>query len=202
MVAAGGGRNVTDLLRSWRGGDSRALDELIPIVYDELRRIAAASLRRERPDHTLQPEDLVSEAYMRLSAGNQPDWTNRLHFFAVAARNMRQILVDHSRRRIADKRGGGEPKITFDETLVGGDRPLELVRLDEALNELAKLDERKVRVVELHYFAGLGHNEIAQLLEIHTSTVGRDLRTAEAWIHRFIVDDVTTCEPGSRIQAR
>jgi len=179
---------VTTLLRSWRAGDEDALEQLIPIVYEELRRIAALHLRRERAAHTLHPTDLVAEAYLRLAGGAQPDLADRVHFFAVAARNMRQILVDHARRRTADKRGGGERALTLDEGLIGGERPAELVRLDEALEELAKLDARKARTIELHYFGGLGHAEVAQVLGVHASTVARDLRVGEAWLHRFLRD--------------
>src|SRR5262249_29390084 len=137
---------------------------------------------------TLQPTDLVSEAYLRLSAGTQPEWADRVHFFAVAARNMRQILVDHARRRTAEKRGGGQKAGTFDEVIPSGERPGALVALDEALAALEASDERKAKVVELHYFAGLGHAEIAEVLGMHASTVARDLRLAEAWLYRSVRD--------------
>jgi RNA polymerase sigma-70 factor (ECF subfamily) len=180
------GRTVTVLLRAWRDGDSAALDELMPIVYDQLRRLAARHLHGERREHTFRPTDLVSEAYLRLSDGAPPAWNDRVHFFAVAARNMRQILVDHARKRAAGKRGDGAQPITFDEQLIAGDRPAELVALDEGLVALAGFDDRKARAVELHYFGGLAQAEIAEVLEVHVNTVMRDLRFAEAWLHRYL----------------
>lgn len=173
---------VTQLLREWRAGDRSALDHLIPLVYRELHRLADGFMRRQRPGHTLRPTDLVAEAYEKL-AGATPDLADRVHFFAVAARVMRQILVDHARERSAGKRGGGERPITLDEALVGGERPDELVDLDRALDELATFDERRARAVELHYFGGLTHDEVAGLLGVHVNTVARDLRVAEAWLH-------------------
>ena len=180
--------HVTGLLRAWRGGDRGALDALIPIVYDELRRLATVYLRGERVGHTFKPTDLVSEAYMRLAGANPPDWTDRVHFFAVTARSMRQILVDHARKRSAAKRGRGERVITFDEELVGSSRPDELVALDEALEALAQFDERKARVVELQSFGGLTQADIAEVLGVHVNTIARDLKLAEAWIHRYLRD--------------
>jgi RNA polymerase sigma factor (TIGR02999 family) len=177
---------VTTLLRAWRQGDRAALDQLMPIVYAELRQIAARYLRGERAGHTFRPTELVAEAYLRLAGSNPPDVSDRVHFFAVAARNMRQILVDHARRRLRDKRGGGERVITFEEGLVGTERPDELVALDDALEALGALDERKARVIELHYFAGLTQSEIASVLELHVNTVSNDLKLATAWIHRHL----------------
>jgi RNA polymerase sigma factor (TIGR02999 family) len=175
---------VTVLLRSWRAGDREALDELMPIVYDELRRLAASYLRGERPGHTFRPTDLVSEAYMRLAAGTQPDWADRVQFFAFAARNMRQILVDSARKRRSEKRGGGERPVTLVEEVVGAHRPGELIELDDALSALAKFDERKARAIELHYFGGMSLSEVAHALDVHVNTVTRDLRFAEAWLQR------------------
>jgi RNA polymerase sigma factor (TIGR02999 family) len=180
-------KSVTVLLRSWREGDRAALDELMPIVFDELRALAMVYLRGERAGHTFKPTDLVSEAYLRLAGAAPPEWNDRVHFFAVAARNMRQILVDHARRRSADKRGGGERGLTFDD-VIASDRPTELVALDDALEALAKFDERKARTVELHYFGGLSQAEIAEVLDVHVNTVARDLRLAEAWLHRQLQD--------------
>jgi RNA polymerase sigma factor (TIGR02999 family) len=177
-------RPVTLLLRKWHAGDRAALDELLPLVYDELRRIAAAHLRRERPGHTFRPTDLVSEAYLRMSSGTSQPWNDRVHFFAIAARSMRQILVEHARKRRTEKRGGGEQPVPLDDRVVAPSRSDDLLALDEALDALAQLDERKARAVELHYFGGMVHEEIAQLLEVHVNTVARDLRFAEAWIHR------------------
>jgi RNA polymerase sigma factor (TIGR02999 family) len=182
----GESRTVTVLLRAWRDGDRAALDELLPVIYEELYRLASRYMRGERAGHTLRPTDLVSEAYLRLGGSSPPDWNGRVHFFAVAARNMRQILVDHARKRSAEKRGAGVKAVTFDEQLIAGDRPSELVALDEALVALAAFDERKARAVELHYFGGLTQAEIAEVLDVHINTVARDLRLAEAWLHRYV----------------
>jgi len=177
---------VTKLLREWRAGNDGALDDLIPVVYEELERLAAKYLRGERSGHTMKPGDLVSEAYLRLADSEYRDLQDRLHFFAIAARTMRQLLVDHARKRNAEKRGDGARAVTFDEAIVAGDRPDEVAALDEALDALAKEHERKARIVELHYFAGLTQPEIASVLELHVNTVARDLRFAEAWIQRFL----------------
>ncbi len=179
-------RTVTRLLEDWRGGDRDALDELLPMVYGELHKLADGYMRGERKGHTLRPSDLVGEAYLRLADAEHPQWNSRVHFFAIAARTMRQILVDHARKRDAAKRGGGERAVTFDEGLVGGERPDELIALDDALLALATFDERKARAIELHYFGGLTQDEIAEVLEVHVNTVARDLRLAEAWIHRHL----------------
>jgi RNA polymerase sigma factor (TIGR02999 family) len=181
-----GNTPVTVLLRAWAAGDRDALDRLTPLVYDELRRLAGAYLRRERSGHTLRPTELVSEAFLRLSGGEHPPYEDRVQFFAVAARHMRRILVDHARRRTAAKRGGAQRPVTFDEELVSGGRPEELLALDEAIEALAAVDERKARAVELHYFGGMGHQEIAAVLSVHENTVARDLRLAEAWLHRHL----------------
>ncbi len=179
-------RTITALLRAWRDGEAGALTELMPIVYDQLRRLAGRHLRGERSDHTFRPTELVSEAYLRLSNGAPPSWNDRVHFFAVAARNMRQILIDHARKRVAEKRGDGARAITFDEQLIAGDRPHELIALDDGLLALATFDERKARAIELHYFGGLTQPEIAEVLEVHVNTVMRDLRLGEAWLHRYL----------------
>jgi RNA polymerase sigma factor (TIGR02999 family) len=175
---------VTQLLRDWRAGERAAADELLPLVYKELHVLAASCLRGERPGHTMNPTDLIGEAYLRLSVGAQPEWDDRVHFFAIAARTMRQILVDHARRHHAVKRGGGEKPVTFDENLLALDRAPELLALHDALEELAGLDERKAKAVELHYFGGLTHEEVANVLDVHVNTVSRELKLAEAWIHR------------------
>ena len=185
----GSPRTLTLLLRDWRAGDEGAFEEIVPKVYSELNGLAERYMRGERAWHTFKPGDLVAEAYLRLAAtGEQPEWTDRVHFFAIAARTMRQILVDHARARARVKRGGGARPVTLDEAIVAGERPEELVALDEALQALASQDERKARVVELHYFGGLNQNEIANVLEIHVNTVARDLRFAEAWIHRCLTE--------------
>jgi RNA polymerase sigma factor (TIGR02999 family) len=181
-------RTVTKLLQEWKRGDASALDELMPLVYGELERLAAGYLKSERPNHTFHATDLVSEAYLRLSEGQTPEWNDRVHFFAVAARTMRNILVDHARRRGRAKRNDGQRPVAFDDTLVAGHRASELVALDDTLNALAAFDERKARIVELHYFGGLTQAEIAEALELHVNTVARDLKLAEAWIHKHMHD--------------
>lgn len=176
---------VTRMLLDWRNGDKAALDRLMPVLYEELRRLAESHLRRERPDHTLQPTALIHEAYMRLVDQAHPEWQNRVHFFGVTSRLMRQILIEHARRHNAAKRGGGHQKITLDEAVVYSEgRAAEFLALDEALNRLAAFDERKVRVIELRYFGGLGVEETAQALDISVATVRRELRMAEAWLGR------------------
>jgi RNA polymerase sigma factor (TIGR02999 family) len=177
---------VTVLLRAWRQGDRSALDELMPLIYQELHRIADRQLRGERSGHTIRPTDLVSEAFLRLTAGAQPAWNDRAHFFAVAARNMRQVLIDHARRRAAGKRGPEAQRIALEETQIATYRPDELVALDDALEALARFDERKARAIELHYFGGLTQDEIAHVLDLHVNTVARDLRLAAAWLHRYL----------------
>jgi RNA polymerase sigma factor (TIGR02999 family) len=172
------------LLRAWRQGDRSAFDEIGPLIYEELRRLAAFHLRGERPGHTFGPTDLIDEAYLRLAGGAQLDFHDRAHFFAIASRNMRQILVDHARKRRAEKRGSGDQPMEFDENRVFTDRPLELIALDEALEDLAKLDERKARIVELHYFGGLTQEQIAIVCDMHINTVARDLRFSQAWLRR------------------
>jgi len=181
---SGDARTVTALLREWRSGDPAALEELTPLVYAELYKLAASYMRSERSGHTLRPTDLVGEAYVRLAAGASPDVTNRVHFFGIAARVMRQILVDHARKHNAEKRGGGEAPELLDEGAIAVERPAALVALDDSLEALAKLDERKARAVELHYFGGLTHIEIAELLGVHANTVNRDLQFAVAWIRQ------------------
>ena len=173
---------VTGLLAKWAKGNPQALEELTPLVYRELRRLAASYLRRERPGHTLQPTALVHEAYMRLVGQSNPTWQSRSHFYGVAARLMRQILVDHARRKHAGKRGG--QKVSLEEVVsLSQDRGHLLVALDTGLNALEKIDPRKCRAVELRYFGGLSMEEIAQALDVSAVTIRRDLRMAEAWLH-------------------
>jgi len=180
---------VTQFLRDWGEGDQQALDELLPIVYGELRRLAQHYLSRERPDHTLQPTALVHEAYLRLVDQRGIAWQNRAHFFGVAARLMRRILVDYARRRRAAKRGGGAPKITLDRVAAGSqDRPEDVLALDEALTRLAQLDPRQQRIVELRYFSGLTVEDIAETLGISPATVKREWSIARAWLSREIRD--------------
>jgi RNA polymerase sigma factor (TIGR02999 family) len=176
---------VSGLLRAWGGGDRGALDRLTPIVYDELRRLARLYMRRERPGHSLQATALVNEAYMRLVDYKGMQWQNRAHFFAVSAQLMRRILVDHARRRNL-KRGGGVQHVFFEEetAMVGGDRPANWVALDGAMDALARLDPRKVQVVEMRFFGGLSVEETAEVLKVSSVTVMRDWSTAEAWLYR------------------
>lgn len=178
---------VSLLLQDWRNGDRKALDALLPLVYQELRRLAHFQLQKERPDHTLQSAALVHEAYLRLIGLNAPQWESRTHFFAIAAQLMRQILVDYARRHSAAKRGGSACKLPLeDANLASRGKDVDVVALDEALNSLAKIDPRQSRVVELRFFAGLSLQEISQALEIAPATVQRDWTTARAWLHREI----------------
>lgn len=173
---------VTRLLADWARGNERALDDLTPLVYKELRQLAASYLRKERQGHTLQPTALVHEAYLRLVDQKNPTWQDRSHFYGVAARLMRQILVDHARRRQAGKRAG--LKVPLEEAVsFQQERSRDLVALDNGLNALEKLDPRKCKAVELRYFGGLSMDEIAQALDVSPVTVRRDLRLAEAWLH-------------------
>jgi RNA polymerase sigma-70 factor, ECF subfamily len=178
---------VTLLLAAWAKGDQQALDDLTPLVYRELRLLAVSYLRKERQGHTLQPTALVHEAYLRLVDQTNPSWQSRSHFFGVAARLMRQILVDHARRKQAGKRGG--LKVSLDEAVsFRQDRGRALVALDSGLTALEKLDPRKCKAVELRYFGGLSMDEIAKTLDVSTITVRRDLRMAEAWLHKEMQD--------------
>jgi RNA polymerase sigma factor (TIGR02999 family) len=184
---------VTKLLRVWRGGDRAALDALLPLVYDELRRLAHHHLRNERPDHTLQSAALVNEAYFWLVGQDPPELESRAHFFAVAAQLMRQILVDYARRHRASKRGGGVCMLTLDDAAAVRQRKnVDVVALDDALNTLAEVDPRQSRVVELRFFAGLSLEETSKVMGIATATVQRDWTAARAWLHREISRSTTT----------
>jgi RNA polymerase sigma factor (TIGR02999 family) len=164
-------------------GDGAAMDELLQLVYAELRRLAASYLRRERSDHTLQPTALVHEAYLRMVDQTQVRWQNRAHFFGVAAQMMRRILVDHARSQHAEKRGGDAQKLSLDENIdVSGERAADLVALDEALSRLAEIDPQKSRVVELRFFGGLSVEETAEVLGVSAPTVKRHWRLAKAWL--------------------
>jgi RNA polymerase sigma factor (TIGR02999 family) len=170
-------------LRDWSAGDAGALDQLAPLVYEELRRIAGHFLRGERPEHTLQATALVHEAYIRLVEQDQPEWHSRAHFTAVAAHYMRQILVDHARKRNTAKRGSGERAMPLDGAVVyAPDRSAGLIALDDALNELAAAAPDKCRMIEMYYFGGMTQEEIAAVLAVHINTVGRNLRVAQAWL--------------------
>ncbi|HEX8174127.1 MAG TPA: sigma-70 family RNA polymerase sigma factor [Pyrinomonadaceae bacterium] len=176
---------VTRLLHDWQGGDRAALEKLTPLVYDELRRLATHYLRSERKDHTLQGTALVHEAFIRLVGQSGLEWQSRAHFFGVAARLMRQILVDHARKHTAVKRGGGQRGLSLEEaTVISPGRAASLVALDDALHGLAKFDPRKSRIIELRYFGGLSIEEIGEVEGIAVATVRRQMRTAEAWLHR------------------
>jgi RNA polymerase sigma factor (TIGR02999 family) len=173
---------VTQLLGEWARGNQQALEQLMPLVYGEMRRIAASYLRKERQGHTLQPTAVVHEAYIRLVHQKNPKWEDRKHFFGVAARLMRQILVEHARRKGAGKRAGRrvslESAVSFQP-----ERSRDVVVLDSCLNELERLDPRKCKAIELRYFAGLSMDEIGQALDVSPITVRRDLRMAEAWLY-------------------
>jgi RNA polymerase sigma-70 factor (ECF subfamily) len=184
-------QQVTLLLQRWNDGDESALRDLTPLVYDELRRLADGYLRRERPDHTLQPTALIHEAYLRLIDQNQ-NFDSRKHFYGVAAHLMRMILVDHARSRRAGKRGSGGEKVPLDGVnLFSPERDIDVLALDEALDRLAKFDERKSRAIELRYFGGLGVEESAEALEISVATIRRELRFAENWLFRQLTKNVS-----------
>lgn len=178
-------KSVTEALNGLAKGDEKALDRLLPVVYQEMRRLAASYLRNERREHTLQPTALAHEAYLRLVGRDNPHYQNRAHFLGVAARVMRDILVDHARRRKAQKRGGGQPLTLLDEgLLVAGGRPIAFDDLDQALIDLARLSDRQARVVELRYFGGLTIEETGEVLGVSPATVKRDWATARAWLYR------------------
>jgi RNA polymerase sigma factor (TIGR02999 family) len=179
------GDNVTLLLGQLREGNREAADQLIPLVYNELRRMAAACMQRERAGHTLQATALVHEAYMRLAGAQQGPWQNRAHFFAIAAHAMRQVLMDHARRRHADKRGGANArKVEIDAELFIDENKLEdVIAMDEALTRLEKIDPRQSQLVELRFFAGLDVEQAAEVMGISTTTVKREWRSARAWLH-------------------
>jgi len=178
---------VSNLLRQWSGGDPNAREELVPIVYQELRRLAHYHLRRERGGHTLQTTALVHEVYLRLCSQDDPQWEDRAHFFAVAARMMRRILVDYSRRRGAEKRGAEAMHVHLDEALtIPLTRPFDMIALDGALEQLAALDARKCQVVEMRFFVGLAAREIALVLNTSEATVRRDWIIAKAWLFRHL----------------
>jgi RNA polymerase sigma-70 factor, ECF subfamily len=176
---------VTQILRDWSGGDARAPERLMPFVYDELRRLARSFLARERDGHTLQPTALVNEAYLRLVDQTRVEWQNRAHFYGIASRMMRRVLIDHARAHVTDKRGGGAVRLSLEDVqLPAEQRAASLVALDEALGRLAAMDERKCRVVEMRFFGGLSDEEIAEVLGVTTRTVLRDWKKARLWLYR------------------
>ena len=179
--------DVTQLLRNWQDGDQTARDQFLGIVYDELRRQAARYLRRERADHTLQPTALVHEAYLQLIDQSRVNWESRAHFFGAAARLMRRILVDHARAHQAEKRGSGEEKLALNEAIaVPESKDLNILALNDALEELARLDERQSRIVELRYFGGLSIEETATITGVSPATVKREWAMAKVWLHNQI----------------
>jgi len=177
-------REVTILLRAWGGGDKQALDRLTPLVYRELHQIAGRLMAGQRPNHTLQATALVNEAYVRLVDAQETSWQDRAHFFALCARAMRQILIDHARARASEKRGGGQVALQLDEALAAAPaHEVNLLELDEALKRLEMLDPRKSQVVELRFFGGLNLEETAEALKVSTKTVQRDWDLAKAWLY-------------------
>jgi RNA polymerase sigma factor (TIGR02999 family) len=183
-AASASQQRVTELLAQWSHGDEAALAELTPLVYEELHRVAHHHLSGQRPGHTLQTTALVNEAYLRLADQTNPRWQNRAHFFAVAARAMRQILVSYARTQQAQKRGGGAFKVDLDEgAVVSPQESREIVELHEALEQLSALDSRKAQIVELKYFGGLNYDEIAEVLKISRITVRRDWEFAKLWLY-------------------
>ena len=178
---------VTQLLLDWSKGDGAAFDELVPLVHSELRRLARRYMRRERAGHTLQTTALVNEAYLRLINQGQVEWQNRAHFFAIAARVMRRILVDYARTRGYSKRGGNAVHVSFDEAaVVSPDARADIVAIDQALSDLAAVDPRKSRIVELRFFGGLNIEETAEVMSISPTTVQREWRSAKAWLYYAI----------------
>jgi RNA polymerase sigma-70 factor, ECF subfamily len=180
---------VTQLLVDWGNGDQAAFNALVPLVHEELRKLARSYMRRERAGHTLQTSALVNEAYLRLGKGEAGRWENRTHFFAVAAQVMRHVLIDHARSYRHQKRGGGAQRVDLDDLHgMSEERAAELIELDEALSTLAEVDPRKSRIVELRFFGGFGIEEVAEFLELSPTTVQREWRSARAWLHRFLTN--------------
>jgi RNA polymerase sigma factor (TIGR02999 family) len=184
---------ITQLLSHGREGDAEALERLVPLVYPELRRMARRQMARENPNHTLQTSALINEAYLKLVDRQETDWQNRAHFYAVAAQVMRHILIDHARRHLYDKRGGGAQHVPLGETdIIKDSRAADLMALDEALNALVKLDPRRSQIVELKFFAGLNAEQIGEVMDISPSTVQREWRAAKAWLRHTM-----TCQTAS-----
>ncbi len=182
-------QDLTQLLVNWRNGDQASLDVLIPLVNEELRRLARQYMRREKTGHSLQTSALVNEAYLRLIDQRHVQWQNRAHFFGIAAQLMRRILIDHARKAQYAKRGGGAIRVSLDETAaVTEARAAELIAVDEALEKLTAMDARKGRIVELRFFGGLTEEETAESMDISVPTVQREWRGAKAWLHRMLTD--------------
>jgi RNA polymerase sigma-70 factor, ECF subfamily len=183
-MSSGASQDITGLLVAWSHGDKAALNSLVPLIYAELHRLASRYMRQEGPGHTLNTTALVNEAYLRMVNQKEVNWQNRTHFFAVSAQSMRNILVDMARGRKRQRRGGGAEHLSLDETLVfSEERAAELIALDDALTELAEIDERKSRMVEMRYFGGLSVEETAEVLQVSVATVDREWRRARAWLY-------------------
>jgi RNA polymerase sigma-70 factor, ECF subfamily len=193
----GGSHSVSQLLIAWGNGEPAALEQLTPRVYHELHKLARAYLRRGRPNQSLQPTALINEAYLRLLEQSQPiEFENRAHFFGIAARLMRMILVDHARTRRAAKRGGDAAAVTLDDYMaVSPGRAPDVLEIDEALDRLAAVDERKAKVIEMRYFGGMDREEVASALGLTVPTVKRDLRLGEAWLRRFLAGNPQAGQP-------
>lgn len=184
---------ITQLLANWSAGEPQALERLVPLVYPELRRMARRQMARENPNHTLQTSALINEAYLKLVDRQQTDWQNRAHFYAVAAQVMRHILIDHARRHLYNKRGGGAQHVPLEEAeIIKDGRAADLLALDEALNTLVKLDPRRSQIIELKFFAGLNAEEISEVMNVSPSTVQREWRAAKAWLRHTISGQITS----------
>ena len=184
------GGQVTGLLRAWSDGDETALEQLIPLVEAELRRLARSYMRRERPEHTLQTTALINEAFIRLTDAKQVRWNDRAHFLGISARLMRRVLVDHARARNYQKRGGTVQRVSFNETVAvrGSDASLDVIALDQALDALASVEPRQAKIVELRFFGGLSVEETADALHMSTDTIKRDWRLAKQWLAHELSD--------------
>lgn len=181
---------VTQILHDWRDGDREAPERLMPLIYDEMRRLARMHLAREGGNHTLQPTALVNEAYLRLVDQTRVNWQNRSHFFGIATSMMRRVLIDHARAHATNKRGGGAIRLSIDDVQVPAEqRAASLIALDEALEKLSQMDERKGRVVEMRFFGGLSDEEIAEVLDVSVRTVLRDWKTARLWLYRELTEN-------------
>ncbi len=186
-METGGQKNISLILKDWSSGRREAVDELMPVIYDELKKIAAQYLRKERPEHTLQPTELAHEAYLKLIDISNVNWQDRAHFFAVSAQVIRRILVDHARAKATDKRGGAAERIVFDEAVsFSEEQDTDLLALDEALKELAKFDDQQSRIVEMRFFGGLTIEETAEVLKISPATIKREWTLAKAWLHKTL----------------
>ncbi len=181
---------VTQILQNWSGGDQKAPERLMPFVYDEMRRLARVFLAKERGNHTLQPTALVHEAYVRLVDQTRVNWQNRAHFYGIAASMMRRVLIDHARAHVTDKRGGATIRLSIDDVQVPvEERAAALLDLDEALERLKEMDERKCKIIEMRFFGGLSDEEIAEALGVSTRTVLRDWKTARLWLYRELTQN-------------